>query len=176
MKEGKIGYRYLGTRSGKLRGHREKVKIERSRLVHIRLRGVPPFRRCPSGEWKKKSPEKINPKANKLNFLSIVAEISAQWLSRIITFSNMGQEEEFERCPRHMKLPVTQHRPSMNIKNENKINLNSFVWTLALAPALRRSSTPRSSCGKETSLQFLPLISLLQADGSFLFYFILVRF
>ena len=27
---------------------------------------------------KKKSPEKINPKENKLNFLSIVAEISAQ--------------------------------------------------------------------------------------------------
>ena len=53
MKEGKIGYRYLGTRAGKLRGHREKVKIERSRLVHIRLRGVPPFRRCPSGEREK---------------------------------------------------------------------------------------------------------------------------
>ena len=28
MKEGKIGYRYLGTRSGKLRGHREKVKLK----------------------------------------------------------------------------------------------------------------------------------------------------
>ena len=78
MKEGKIGYKYLGTRAGKLRGHREKVKIERSRLVHIRLRGVPPFRRCPSGEREKKSPDKINPEANELNFLSIVAEISAQ--------------------------------------------------------------------------------------------------
>ena len=78
MKEGKIGYRYLGTRSGKLCGHREKVKIERSRLVHIRLRGVPPFSAMSVGRVEKKSPQNINPKANKLNFLSIVAEISAQ--------------------------------------------------------------------------------------------------
>ena len=52
--------------------------IERRLKLKDRALFILDFSAMSVGRVEKKSPEKINPKANKLNFLSIVAEISAQ--------------------------------------------------------------------------------------------------